>query len=533
MTNITETDVLIIGGGPCGVLLANQLGVYGVKTLVVERSDEIIDYPRAVGIDDESLRSVQLVGQAETLLEGCYEDVPLKMFTRDGRCFAHMEPRTREFGWSRRNIFMQPELEAILRKSLGQYGHVTLETGTSLLEFEQQADGVLAHVEKASGEKRSIKARYMVGADGGRSTVRKQTGIAFEGETHERKWLVIDIKNDPIDEHYTALHGDPIRPWLWVWLPKNYRRLEFMMFEGEDDNEILNEEKIMSLIREKKIHDTDNIEIARARIYTHNSRTAETFKQGDVFLVGDAAHLTEPWIGQGLNAGFRDVTNLSWKLAQCITHGASEELLESYTIERHEHAKAMISLARLFGAIFAMTSTFKAWWRDLFLMSIQGIRPLKRYVTEFRFKPMPRYSHGFVRHTLPMRKDSPVGRMFIQPDVTRPDGSRAKLDACLGNGFAIVGIGQDPAAALSAEQVDKWRKVGTQFVHVAREGEAASNGQTDMVFDMNGALFAFAAKHNHVPIFVIRPDRYVAAFCAPEELAGVLDELGGVLFANT
>ena len=111
----TGADVVVVGGGPVGVLIANLLGVYGVQTLVLERSPEILDYPRAVGMDDEALRVLQAAGLAQDILRDAVSNVPMRMFTADRRCFADILPTTREFGWYRRNIFSQPLAEQALR----------------------------------------------------------------------------------------------------------------------------------------------------------------------------------------------------------------------------------------------------------------------------------------------------------------------------------------------------------------------------------------------------------------------------------
>ncbi|HEX5739412.1 MAG TPA: FAD-dependent monooxygenase, partial [Hydrogenophaga sp.] len=313
-----ETEVLVVGAGPVGVSIANLLGHYGVKTLVVDRSPQVLDYPRAVGLDDEALRTFQAVGLAEAMLQDMIQNVPMRMYTADKRCFAEILPSTREFGWFRRNLFSQPLGEATLRKGLARYPHVTTQLGVALQSMEQDADGVTAVIQAENGEAFSVRARYMVGADGARSTVRERLlKIPYEGQTHPNKWVVIECDQDPLDAPYTALHCEPRRPYVCLRLPYGLRRWEFMLFPGEDAELMLAPDKVQELLR-NHVADPGQLNVIRARVYTHNSRVAKHLVAGRVCLAGDAAHITPPWIGQGLNAGLRDAFNLSWKLAWMV-----------------------------------------------------------------------------------------------------------------------------------------------------------------------------------------------------------------------
>src|SRR5581483_1796801 len=131
MTTTQHVSVAVVGAGPVGVTAANLLGVYGVSTLIVDREPDVIDYPRAVGIDDESLRTFQAAGLADGILRQTIQNVPLKLIDRAGRCLADMRPTSREYGWYKRNIFMQPEAERILRRGLERHRHVRLSPGTT------------------------------------------------------------------------------------------------------------------------------------------------------------------------------------------------------------------------------------------------------------------------------------------------------------------------------------------------------------------------------------------------------------------
>src|SRR3954468_20789939 len=176
------TDVAIVGAGPVGLMLANILGLQGVRVTLIEKLGEIIDYPRAIGLDDESLRVFQSVGLADELLPPTTPNYWMR-FTLKGRCFASIEPRTDEFGWPRRNAFIQPLADRILYRGLDRFPHVVTLLGHDVRSFAQDETGVRIETRDRNGSPTTIHAGYMVGADGGNSFVRRTLDVAFEGRT--------------------------------------------------------------------------------------------------------------------------------------------------------------------------------------------------------------------------------------------------------------------------------------------------------------------------------------------------------------
>ncbi|MCE4536417.1 bifunctional 3-(3-hydroxy-phenyl)propionate/3-hydroxycinnamic acid hydroxylase [Pelomonas sp. P7] len=516
-------SVAIVGGGPNGIALANLLGAYGVRTVVIEREREILEYPRAVGMDDEALRLLQTVQLAEPLLQDMISNVPLRMFRADGRCFADIRASTREFGWWRRNIFMQQLAERTLRQGLRRYPHVELRLGEEVTGCVQDGNGVTLQVRDARGQGYALRCDYAVAADGGRSAMREMLGVKLLGRTHSIKWLVVDVRNAPLDAPYTALNCDPRRPNVCIYLPYGYRRWEFMVFADEDEQAIATPDSVRQLLT-PYVADPEAVEIVRARTYTHHSRVADRFVVGRVALIGDAAHLSPPWIGQGLNAGLRDVGNLAWKLAGIIKGQLRPAVLQTYQQERHRHAQAMIDLADVFGAMLMPTNRLKAWCRDRFFSAARLLPGVKDYVLQMRFKPMPRYEQGVVVHQpgAPM-----VGRMLIQPDVEDARGQRCKLDDVLGPWFAVIGWQTDPQDALSEDERAFWRALGARFLRIdrARSGNApearirSAQGST-CVEDVDNQFSDWMAAHPG-EMLVLRPDRYIAAQCTAAELPAV------------
>lgn len=516
--------VLIVGAGPVGVTIANLLGTYGVSALVIDRSPDVLDYPRAVGLDDEALRTFQAAGVAQALLKDMIQNVPLRMYSARKQCFAEILPTTREFGWCRRNLFSQPLGERALRAGLARFDHITLELGTELVALAEDTQGVNATLRDSAGLERTVRAGFVVAADGGRSTVRESLlQIPFDGKTHPRKWVVIECDQDPLDAPYTALHCEPQRPYVCLRLPHGLRRWEFMLFPGEDSEQMLAPAKVRELLG-RHVADPSGLNVIRARVYTHNSRVARHFVHGRVALAGDAAHITPPWIGQGLNAGLRDAFNLAWKLAWIVQGRLRPEALASYHDERQHHARAMIELADLFGAALSVTNPVLAWLRDRFMLAVKNLPSVRDYVLQMKFKPMPRITQGVIQKAHSARLDERVGRLFVQPPVEHLDGGVVKLDEVLGPGFALLTWQCDLFTALSAPMRGELQRLGCLPVVATRSRslqalqlKAAPPQGAVLVEDVENGLHLWFSACG-ADWVLVRPDRMVAALGTAQTL---------------
>ncbi|NVH76469.1 bifunctional 3-(3-hydroxy-phenyl)propionate/3-hydroxycinnamic acid hydroxylase [Paraburkholderia sp. JPY432] len=563
------TDVAIIGAGPVGLMIANYLGLQGVRVVLIEKLEKIIDYPRAIGLDDEALRVFQSVGLADALLPHTTPDHWMRFVTRNGHCFASIEPRTDEFGWSRRNAFIQPLADRVLYDGLQRFPHVEVLFGHTVNSFTQDGSGVAIQAEHAQSGRRTIRASYMVGADGGNSFVRRTLDVPFEGRTKPNQWIVVDVRNDPIGSPHVYMHCDPRRPYVSAALPHGIRRFEFMVMPGETEEELSKPENMAALIR-KVVAEPDKVDYIRKRVYTHNARLASSFRVNRVLLAGDAAHIMPVWQGQGYNSGIRDASNLGWKLAMVVKGVAGDALLDTYTAERRSHARSMIHLSEVAGDIFAPTSRFGIKFRDAFVRTFNWFPAVKRYFVEMRFKPMPRYESGVVLLTHTPRKrgwlarvlersghsapgrllglmsekresrlgrlvygrdphcHSPVGRMFIQPRVRTASGEIVRLDDVLGNRFAIVGWGAEPTFGLSEEARAIWQRLGGCFVVAKPDTQLSFHDDVPedviAIGDVNTRLKDWFTR---VPesVVLLRPDRFVAGMGSPQQVSQLVVEL--------
>ena len=574
-------DVIIVGAGPVGLTIANTLGLAGVNVLVIEKLEKVIDYPRAIGIDDESLRTLQAAGLSDLVQAHITPDHWMRFYTASGQCFASIEPRTDEFGWSRRNAFIQPQVDEILFQGLKRFPQVQVLFGHELLQFSQDDAGVRATIkgsDASGGSERTVSAQFLVACDGGNSNVRRVLNVPFEGRTKPNQWIVVDVRNDPLGTPHIDMHCDPERPYVSAALPHGIRRFEFMVMPGETEEELSQPENLAKLMR-KVVADPDKVDYIRKRVYTHNARLAARFRVGRILLAGDAAHIMPVWQGQGYNSGMRDASNLAWKLAMVVKGEAGPGLLDSYEQERRAHARSMIHLSEVAGDIFAPESHTVAKVRDTAMLALNVLPPVKQYFAEMRFKPMPRYEQGVVLHQtattnrgakmpfsglldgsgntplsrlvglmaekkesligrlvhgMQVPEPSPIGRMFIQPRMLTAEGATVRLDDMIGLHFAIIAWGTDPSYCMDAQALAFWKRLGARFIRVMPtvqlQHASPTNDGVLTLGDAQGRIKDWFSSQTKSIVFV-RPDRFVAALASPQEVSDVTQQLAQVLNA--
>ena len=520
------TEVAILGAGPVGLTIANYLSKQGVQVTVIEQLDSLIDYPRAIGIDDESLRTIQSLGLVEQVLPHTTPNHAMRFLTPKGRCFADIQPLTREFGFSRRNAFIQPQVDNVLLQGLKQYEQTHVLFSRQLIEFSQDQTGVTLKLQTADQTEEIIQAQYLIACDGGNSIIRRTLNIDFAGKTAPNQWIVIDIENDPLATPHIYLCCDPVRPYVSAALPHGIRRFEFMVMPGETQEELSQPENIAKLLS-KVLPTTDGIEVIRQRVYTHNARIAEKFRVDRILLAGDAAHIMPVWQGQGYNSGMRDAFNLAWKVALVVQGKASAELLDSYQVERKDHAKAMIDLSVMAGHVLAPPKKWQGFVRDGIAHALNYIKPIKQYLLEMRFKPMPKYHAGAL--ITDGSKTTPVGKMFIQPHVKLESGKTVLLDEVLSNDFAIIAWGVDPKWGLTPAHMQQRQKLGVKFVQVipAVQLDNEKRQKYDGVItvgDLGTDIRSWFGQTTE-SVVILRPDRFVAALAIPQTLNTVSQQL--------
>lgn len=392
-----DIPVVIVGAGPTGLTAANLLAVYGIDCVILEKNEGPMDLPRALVIDDEGARTMQVFGLDKTYLKDTLEGVGSRYYDDEGNCFAETGRGSRNFGFAKRIFFFQPELEAALRDVSAETSPGTLHFGAQVTDVRNGPDHALVTVQDADGHSHQIRTHWVLACDGGRSPTRERLGIPMSGNTYAEDWIVVDTVNDPDRTLYSKFFCSGSRPTVSVPAPFGGRRYEFMLQPGETREQVLEDGFLEALMAPYRPYRTKDI--IRKTVYRFHARMAEQFQSGRILLMGDAAHLTPPFAGQGMNAGLRDALNVAWKLAAILRGGADAHIMQSYEAERRKPAWDMIQLAVAMGSIVMPAG------RDQIICI--GLNYMTHITETGRDKPakpsiFTRYPSSVVGHDVPM-----------------------------------------------------------------------------------------------------------------------------------
>jgi 3-(3-hydroxy-phenyl)propionate hydroxylase len=443
-------------------------------------------------------------------------------FSAGGTCFLRVRPAAAEYGYPRRNAFRQPVFEKQLRDYF--CAHAMRETrseaqfGTNLIDFRQGPDAVELVLRRPDGSDTKVSTKYLVACDGGRSFVRETLGIQLSGSTFRERWLILDLEETTDPSRDTKVFCDPRRPCLSLPGPDRTRRFEFMLHDGETEPEATSLEFARKLLSP---HGEDKAHLRRNRVYTFHARMADRWSDGRIYLAGDAAHLSPPFAGQGMNSGIRDAHNLAWKLATVVQGQLGPRLLETYEQERRKHAWEMIQLALRMGKVMMPRNSWSAVGLQAAFRLLGVVPPARNYFAEMKYKPKPRFAAGFLTCRGKNGAAKLVGSLFPQPKVTCM-GVTGLLDDFLGNGFALLALPQTSPSLFDRLPKKSWPSLNLRRVAIRAPGDATPvpNGVT-AVIDVEGKC-SQTMKHLPPGFVMIRPDRYVAAFLSLRNLESCL-----------
>jgi 3-(3-hydroxy-phenyl)propionate hydroxylase len=507
-------------------LAANLCGQAGLKTLVIERGAEPYRLPRAVHMDAEAMRILQSIGLAEKLAPltrplggsvylGC-DGRPIRVFrSRDTRA---------ALGWPASNLFYQPELEQLLRDGLARYRDVDVRLGAEFDDLQQTSDGArLRFGSAAGGEGEQVEACFVLACDGASSPVRKAVGIGLDDMGFEERWLVIDvlmsgemrwpggyeIPPEVRDGRYSLMVCDPKRPATVIPGAGRHRRWEYMLLPHETDDQALDPLQIEGLLSHWV--DPSEAEIVRAAVYRFHGLVASQWRSGAVFLMGDAAHQTPPFFGQGMCHGFRDAAQLVWKLDLVRRDLTHPDLLDTYQAEREGHVRSIITGALSAGAAVCLLDPEAAQARD---DSFRAEEAARAGGSVAMTDVVPPIQAGLV--------DTQTGGERIPQPSVRTSAGSIPLDDLLSRRLTL--LVRDPGAleGFAPAARSAWSDLGGQVLHILPEGLPAQPGE--IVEDGNVLEHWLSAAGADWAL--VRPDRYVfAKGRTPQDLSMSVEHL--------
>lgn len=417
-------DVLVVGAGPTGVALGALLARAGVEVLIIDKEIDVYPLPRAAHIDHEAIRIFQQLGLAEKVMATTRSSERYDFLSADGDILMRFEGGNRigPGGWPAGNMIHQPSIERLLRQAAVTADNFTLKTGWSWRSHEATTGRLLSSIETPQGDV-VVSSRFLVGCDGARSPVRQALSIEVDDLQFDEAWLVIDalvIDPDRLPKVNLQI-CDPARPTTCVLMGSGRHRWEFMLKPGETPDEVLQDAFIQRLLEPWNVESAMSVE--RKAVYRFNAKVARAWRDGAVFLAGDAAHVMPPFAGQGLCSGLRDAANLAWKIA-AVLRGADDALLDTYQQERDPHVRAIIQTAIMMGRTVCITDPDAARERDARMLAGRSKGP----PASLGWPPLP---EGCL-----LTGSYCAGRYFPQP--LSADDPPARLDDALGPGAWLI-----------------------------------------------------------------------------------------------
>jgi 2-polyprenyl-6-methoxyphenol hydroxylase-like FAD-dependent oxidoreductase len=506
-TGTAHVDVAIVGYGPVGQALACLLGAAGHRVACFERYEEMYRLPRAVHLDHEAMRLLQRIGVADALAEEMISLSEYHWFGADGETLMVLASQSPSVsGWEPDWLFFQPTLEGALDAQARCNAGVTVERGWAAGGFSQDDEGVTLLLRGAHGEDahepRSVRARYVIGADGANSLVRETLAIPQRDLGFQEQWLVVDVvphDGDALQLPTACQWCDPRRPTTHVRSGAGHRRWEFMLLPGERAEDF-DEARAWGLLA--PWFTPRDGELLRHSVYEFRSVVAERMREGRVLIAGDAAHLTPPFLGQGLCAGLRDAANTAWKLDLVLRGIAAPQLLDTIAEERQAQNEWVIAFAVELGRVLCELDREKACERDRTLRAAGpppdvGLPPL----------------HGDL-----VRADDPLSGTLSLQGRLEIEGREGLLDDLAGGGFTLLCRDSHGVAALDPPRRRFLERLGVRDVILDAEAR-----------DVDGRTSTWLEEHGAVAVLV-RPDLYVFG-CARDagEVAVLLDDLAAAV----
>jgi 3-(3-hydroxy-phenyl)propionate hydroxylase len=523
-------DVAIVGYGPVGQSLSIMLAQRGYRVAVFDRWPDIYPLPRAVFHDHEIRRVFKSMGIGDEVGGISQPSARYQWFNADWKILV-------EIDWSAESIsdgpfgylFNQPALEAILDRKAQSYPSVTIGQGWEATSLRQLAEyceldlrrgAIVDGKWNATGEVQSVSAKYVIGADGANSFVRRVSQIVWEDLGFDEDWLVVDLQPNAgvkLDVPDIGQWCNPARPTTMVPGGLGYRRWEFMRLPGESTDGLQQIDKVWELLSPWVT--PNNAKLIRHAVYRFRSLIASQWRSDRVLLAGDAAHLMPPFMGQGMCSGIRDAWNLAWRIDLILRGAASDKLLDSYTPERRPQVRAVIDASITMGRVVCIADTQEAARRDEAFLA-GNVPPLP---------PFPGLVHGVIHQSSDGKPEGLAGQLSPHSTVER-NGQTLRYDEAVPSGFHVVTHGITPDELLDQSERAFLRSIGATTVGLT--DDQAKKSDHSLLFDTTGKYSRYFAEHV-IKALLVRPDFYLYGTAATTDgLHALIAELHEQLHAK-
>jgi 3-(3-hydroxy-phenyl)propionate hydroxylase len=445
--HVPLVPVVVVGAGPTGITAATLLAQHGLDCLVLDRWPGVYPQPRAVHLDDEIYRVIARLGIADEFAAISRPTLGLRLLrNRSGRFGVladfNRDPTRSPHGFPQANMFDQPELEALLRANLKRYPNARVRGDAEVTALTDGGQCIrVTFTDRTDGRVHQIDAGYVLGCDGANSTVRAQIGSAMRDLNFQQRWLVVDVASNSDLHQWDGVHQvcDPVRAATYMRIGPARYRWEFQLLAGETADDFGTLDALRPLIAPWTA-EVANTELTLLRVteYTFRAQIADRWRRGNIFLLGDAAHLTPPFVGQGMGAGMRDAANLAWKIAGVHDGTLAADVLDTYERERKPHTRHMIRLALSIG--WAMTGGGRVG-----NLARRAVLPRVRLIPGLRDKVVDSATPA-LRASALVRKSRRRRQLAgsLCPNPLLPNGQR--LDEVVGTGFALITTSHPGAA---------------------------------------------------------------------------------------